>query len=72
MVNIETKKVDQFDLGHGLVEKVMGIIVKRVFERKGLKGPENDNEIGHKRLTTIEEKLKEIHAMIEEIKTAVV
>ena len=72
MVNIETKKVDEFDLGHGLVEKVMGIIVKRVFERKGIKDPENDNEIGHKRLTTIEEKLKEIHAMIEEIKTAVV
>ena len=72
MVNIETKKVDQFDLGHGLVEKVIGIIVKRVFERKGLKGPENGNKIGQTRLTNIEEKLKEIHSMIEEIKKAVV
>ena len=71
-MNIETKKVDQFDLGHGLVENVMGIIVKRVFKRKGLKGPENDNEVGHKRLTIIEDKLQEIHSMIEEIKAAVI
>ena len=71
LMNTETGRSDQYDLGHGLVEKVNAINRERVLKRREFKSPEKDNEAGQKSLNLIEEELKDIKAMMEEIKKAV-
>jgi hypothetical protein len=72
MENAETGEVDQFDLGHGLVEKVVNIISKRVLERRGFKGPEKKaNEVRNQRLKLIEDELLNMKTMIQQIKDIV-
>ena len=67
MKNTETGHIDQFDLGHGLVEKINGINRDRVLKRREFKSPNQENVT----LRQIKEELQEMKLMMEEIKKAV-
>ena len=72
MENSETGEVDQFDLGHGLVENVVNIIGKIVLDRRGFKGPEKkENEVRNRRLKLIEDELLNMKTLIQQIKDIV-
>ena len=73
MKNPEDGKVDQFDLGHAIVEKVVGIINERVSKRRGYdqKGSEGVLQNESQRLKVIEEDVKNIKLMILQTKQAV-
>ena len=68
MENPENGEVDQLDLGHALVENVIDIIKKRVLKRRGF---ETSVEKESQRLKPIEEEIKNIKSMMQEIKQAV-
>ena len=73
--NYETKEVNQLQIGHSLVEKVVEIIKKIVVDRKGGNRQQiidKAAEEGKKRLETIEEDVKDVKLMIQEIRQAVV
>ena len=72
MENAETGEVDQFDLGHGLVENVVKIIGKRVLDRRGFTGPEKkENEVRNQRLKLFEDEFLNMKTLIQQIKDIV-
>ena len=70
--NAENGKVDQYDLGHPLVEKVVSIIKKRVVERRGKYGCrfEKNDERESQNLKDIGEDVQNIKKMVEQINKA--
>ena len=68
MENPENGEVDQLELGQALVENVIDIIKKRVLKRRGF---ETSVEKESQRLKPIEEEIKNIKSMMQEIKQAV-
>ena len=64
---IETmdKEIEQYNLGHNLVEEVIKILRERVLERRGFKEKDkNENE----RLSKIENEFSMIKETLDEIK----
>ena len=59
------KEIEQYNLGHNLVEEVIKILRERVLERRGFKEKDkNENE----RLSKIENEFSMIKETLDEIK----